>query len=404
MSFWLNEPVEIDDPLRSKNINILHDYDTLVQHFEGIFQNSKIKLSFTVHHNLDDTSLSKDKKKFLLDFINNNYLRNDNFIVNYSYDLFNYYIHNSIIVECHPKDRNDKTIGVIVGKIKKLCYNKNKENTKRIDTIETYDSLEVDFLCLTKQLRDLHIAPLIINKLSEVALVKYNIRMAYYTVADNIKSPYFSEKKLYHIPIHLQPLIDCGFFGSKSTTISQIHNFYKDKQKTIHKIESIYNHRCQYINGNSAENMNMLQSVLCKQLDSFYKNKYILFDVHTEQEILSLLNNKSFHNFIFYDEKGIVSDYVCFFQLDCHAIEGNSFFKSGFLYTYFFNDTHLLKDKLNYIYLKLANENILDMITINNFDIFKDFNYVIGSDSLKYYMYNVRIPTIESNKVSMVTI
>lgn len=401
MSFWLNEPVEIDDPLRSKNIKILYDSDTLLKHFEQLFQNSKIKLSFTIHHNLDDTSLSKDKKMLLLDFINNNYLRNDKFIVNYSYDLFNYYIHNSIIVECHPKDHTDKTIGIIVGKRKKLYY--NKTHTATNGNHETYNILEVNFLCLTKQLRDLHIAPLIINKLSEVAVIHYDIITAYYTVANEIKSPYFSEKKLYHVPIHLQPLIDCGFFGSKSITINQIYNYYKNDQKKIHKIESIYNHKCEYINGSSDDNMNILSSLLCKQLESFYKNQYILFDVHTEQEIYSLLKNKSFHNFIFYDEKGVVSDYVCFFQLDCHAIEGNSSFKSGYLYTYFFNDTHL-KDKLNYIYLKLANENILDMITINNFDIFKDFNYVIGSDSLKYYMYNVRIPTIESNKVSMVTI
>jgi hypothetical protein len=401
MSFWLNGPVEINDPSKSQDIQILYDYNTMLKYIQQIFQKSKIKLSFTVYNN----SLSKEKKIDILDFINNNYLGNEYFTVKYSYDLFNHYLHNSIIIECHPIDQLDKTIGIVVGKRKKLCYNKTIGTMDTMDTIQTIDTLEVDFLCLTKQLRNLHIAPLIISKLSEVALVNYNIRNAYYTIADKIKSPYFSEKKLYHVPIHLQPLIDCGFFGSKTVTLDQIYNFYKNTQNRIYKIETIHNHVYQYINGNSSNKITShLSRVLCKHIDLFYKKKYTLFDIHTEQDMYSILNNKSFHNFIFYDERDNVSDYICFFQLDCYANDTSSYFKSGFLYTHFYNDINLLQDKLNFVYLKMANENILDMITINNFDIFKDFNYVEGSQSLKYYMYNIKIPTIESNKISMVTI
>jgi len=270
MSFWLNGPVEINDPSKSQDIQILYDYNTMLKYIQQIFQKSKIKLSFTVYNN----SLSKEKKIDILDFINNNYLGNEYFTVKYSYDLFNHYLHNSIIIECHPIDQLDKTIGIVVGKRKKLCYNKTIGTMDTMDTIQTIDTLEVDFLCLTKQLRN-------------------------------------SSNKI-----------------------------------TSH-----------------------LSRVLCKHIDLFYKKKYTLFDIHTEQDMYSILNNKSFHNFIFYDERDNVSDYICFFQLDCHANDTSGSFKSGFLYTYFYKDINLLQDKLNFIYLKMANENILDMITINNFKI-----------------------------------
>ena len=116
MSFWPNKPLKLKSGLNN-NTYIL-DSDTLLLNINKEISNSKISLDYYVV-----TSPDILLKTQLLEFINNNYSDiNSEFTLNYSKELFNYYITPDtlciLFYPCKKKPSNITTqnmVGFICG-------------------------------------------------------------------------------------------------------------------------------------------------------------------------------------------------------------------------------------------------------------------------------------------------
>ena len=389
-SFWLKNPIQINNTT-SKLIPILSS-EKIGEHIQKNLSNTNIQLDFTIYHNYDVT---KEKcEKYLL-FLNEHYVRNQHLKLHYSFDLFYYYLTSgeSLIIECHPKNKKDKLIGLIVGKKRQVYFNKIMTPV-----------LEVNFLCIIDKLRNLHVAPILISKLSLECLLQYNILHAYYTIDTPIKSTPFCQKLSYHVPLNEEKLIKIGFFGENKTNVDLSQYYHKQLNNITfinRHLKNVKYDTCIYINGTL---YHVDVNELHKFILDFYLKSCTIFDEMTINELKLMLYNKSFHHFVFYENDKIV-DYICFYQLNSMNMNSQLEYRNGFMYIYCLNiDQKSSKTRLCYVLNYLKQHDILDMITTNQKSWIECLNYIEGTAHLKYYMYNTHIPMIQSDKNGLVTI
>ena len=166
MSFWSNKPLQLNSSLKNDNSYIL-DIDNLLLSIDKEISNSKTCLDYHVI-----TSPNNLLKSELLEFINNNYKAIDSsFTLNYSLSLFNYYItQNTLCILFYPHKKKPETIttqnmiGFICGR-PQIIYVKDECSFKQHQTID------VNYLCLIKQLRNLHVSSYIINILTKAFVI-----------------------------------------------------------------------------------------------------------------------------------------------------------------------------------------------------------------------------------------
>lgn len=392
-SFWVNNPIQIHNT--SKLVPILNN-DQIEKHIQNCLSKTSFQLDFSIYHNYNVT---KEQCQIYLRFINEHYVKTEHLKLYYSFDLFYYYLTSSesLIIECHPKNKKDTLIGFIVGKKRNVYFNKIMTPV-----------LEVNFLCLIDKLRNLHVAPILISKLSLECLVQYKIIQAYYTIDTPIKSTPFCDKLSYHIPLNEDQLVKVGFFGQDNQDKIDFSRYYHkhfDNDILIHRhLKQIKNDTCIYINGNFNTHKSVDLNELYTFILDFYLKNCIIFDEMTLNELELMLSNKAFHHFIFYDQGKIV-DYICFYQLHSMNIYSHLEYKNGFMYIYCMNtEQKHSKSRLCYTLNYLKQHQLLDIITSNQKEWIDCFNYIQGTANLKYYMYNTYIPKIPSHKNGLITI
>jgi hypothetical protein len=402
MSFWLNKPVQVTT---ENSKQILSNTELLLKINKEISE-SKLKLDYNVLNN-ETLYLKKDQ---ILQFINDNYkTSNDSFSLVYKKDTLDFFLNenNVLVIEFYPKS-NPKQIGLIIGKKENIVINNN-----------SFNSLEVNFLCLNEKLRNLHVSSLMINILTKECVERFDIGTAYYTIGKPIKSPSFCTKKMFHRPINISNLIETEFLDSDNENFyRKTYNSFKSKSLfSKFKSQVFYNTKITYISKSknqdrSTSELNGIVNDIYNGLDSYQKSNYKIYENISKDIIRNLLENDSFHHFLFYSITGKLENYFCFMELDTLNTNNQKIFKNGVLYKMFSSDTTdnyalkpysviLMEEISKYVYEK----KLFDVITVH--DIFKNqasFNYLNGTGILKYYMFNMTIPKIEHYENGLVTI
>jgi hypothetical protein len=394
-SFWKSKPLIINE---EKNFNQILSNEDILEKVNDQIISSKLKLDYKLysfekiisnHQLLTDTKLNE-----IVLFINNNYISggdDNDFKYIYTVDLLKLFCKDAIVLEFYPKN-NVTIVGYIIGKRTKLSY---------FDKCSEF--LEANFLCLTTKLRNLGLAPFIINCLTKESTINYGLSFAHYTINSPIKSPYFSKKKFYHRMINIDNLINCKFInddsdGKNIDILKKVYNTFSYKLSFKNKKVIIVN----------SKNKHLYINNIYEKYKEYSKNTYDIYLNTTLDELNDILDNNSFYNFIILDS---VSDnleaFISFFRID--TINNNGVYKNGFYYKLCFPLETEKFDKIDY--LELVNEyiyknNIFDVITFaDHFDInFKQMKCVLGTGELKYYLFNYNFTRIDNHKNGLVTI
>jgi len=361
MSFWESQPVKI-----SKKSEEILTQDELLNKITKNLEDCNLK--YNVIFNPTDI-----KKTEILNFLNQNYVYKNDMTFIYSSSLFSYAIRDSIIIEFLSETT---LIGTIIGLRKKITIKK-----------EIFEITEVDFLSLSPAFRNLKLAPQMIQILTLESIKNFGIHRAYYTISNPIKSESFGTKRMIHLPINEKVLFECGFF-SKPIAPPKFNNICKLK----------------YINGISNDG---LAKDITYKLSEYSKKTYDIFDCKTQTDIQDMLANKSFHNFLFYNNN--LTDFVSLFEIESKNMEKQKSFRNGTLFAMFLSETNVcsISKILHSIASYCSKHNILDVITFG--DIFKVLDYkqlgcLNGSGILRYYMFNQSLPAIENTRNGLMTI
>lgn len=393
-SFWKSKPLIIDENLKEFT-QILSNEDILYKVNYQI-NSSKLKLDYKLYSFEKQKSecklLTNKKINEILLFINNNYISgHDDFKYIYTFDLLNIYCRDSIILEFYPK-KNTKVVGYIIGKRTTLTY---------FDKCSEF--LEVNFLCLTYNLRNLRLAPFIINCLTKESIINYGLSAGHCTINSDIKSPYFSKKNFYHRMINIDNLTENGFIN------------YDINSKDLHVLKKVYNSFSYKINSNKNKcvilindnNKDLYKYRIHEGYKEYSKRTYDIYLDTNLEDIYCILSNKSFYNFVIVDSCDYLKGFISFFKLDTNTKKG--IYSNGFYYKMFFSDN---LDDYNIIdYLELVNEyiyrnNIFDVITFaDHFDInYEKMNCIKGGGELKYYLFNYNFTKVDNHRNGLITI
>jgi hypothetical protein len=294
-------------------------------------------------------------------------------------DILTYYLTDALIIEFRP-EKSEKLVGLIVGRRRNFQINS-----------EVFEILEVNFLCLIKPLRNLHLAPLLISVLTKTCVERFNISIATYTISTKIQSPSIGSKQMYHRPLRIRRLTDAGFFPA----------YYPQFERQYATFKKLSNFELRYYNGNGGHDMG-----LCKFVSDYSKSAYSISDIKSEAEITQIFANKLFHNFVFY-ERGMLKSYVCLYRLDTYNKTKATAFKNGYLFIACIaaeDVVVILNSVAEYCYKK----DIFDVLTLSDifagYDYDSDLQYMRGTGSLSYYIFNMAAPVIENHKNGIVAI
>jgi len=229
MSFWLSKPVGISNIKYSNNnytfnSSYILDPDTLLSHVEKEISSNKIQLDYHLIMSPNQTIQSE-----ILSFINEHYNDDESNVLalQYSEELFDYYMtSNTLCALFYPKGKlpeldnitTKNMIGFLCGRPQTLFI----KDSNNADLFKKYDNIDINFLCVVKNLRNLHISSHIINIMTKECLLNFNktINCAAYTVSKKLKVDNFSKKTFYHRPLNVENLIDSDLIKqNKSTTI-----------------------------------------------------------------------------------------------------------------------------------------------------------------------------------------
>jgi hypothetical protein len=372
MSFWKSKPVKIGDSIKQ----ILKSSE-LLEKIKQELETSKIKLKFKV--NFGDEMSEKEILLFCKNV--NNYYHNsgkDNVSIVYSPDLIKYFLKDSIVISFYS---HEKCIGCISGKRKTLIFSSREINC-----------IEVNFLCLFEKLRGIHVSSEMINILTKECVERYDTSIAYYTISKKISSPSFCEKHVFHRPLNIENLVKINFINGDYNVLK---NIYLVNDETVKQ-------RVKYINGIYSNDI--IDTIYNRILD-YSKKTYTIFDHITRDQIISIFENKTFHHFLFY-QGDTITNYVCLFKLDTTFDLGIC--RNGMLFSLFLeflSETHIknIFDSIsNYCY----NHDLFDVITLTDlFDVnYQNINFLKGTASLNYHIYNLETQCVKPCKNGLVTI
>lgn len=381
-SFWKDKPVNVNE---KGNFNQILTNEQLLIKINKELSESKVTLDYSILN----TSTSDLKYEEIIKFINNNYIIGySNFKLCYTLDLFKFYCKDALILEFYPKGKKT-IIGYIIGKKEKLSIKKS-----------LVDILEVNFLCLTPKLRNLHVGPYMINCLTKESISNFNIGVAHYTINAPIKSPYISKKQFYHRMLNIDNLIKTKFISENNslTSLKHIYNTFDYKKS----FNTYFNDDRVILIKNSEEIY--VKSRIYNLYTEYAKNTYDIHQKISLEELNDILDNKDFYNFLILDGMDSTVAFVSFFKLDTNTNDGS--YKNGYYYKMYFKNENIIADSLEFINEYIYENGIFDVLTFA--DIFnKELQIekvIAGTGNLKYYLYNMSSSKIDNHKNGLITI
>jgi len=424
-SFWTNKPVRINK--QEFTSNLIVSADTLLENSDNEIKMSKIQLDYDVVLNPDD-----DCKNNLLKFINDNYGDdNSNLVLQYSKNLLDYFINpDSLCIVFYSKEKKyDKMIGLIVAKKHNLVI--------RDDVLEfkTYNCIDIDFLCLIKQLRNLHVSSYMINVVTKECMLQYDklVPCAVYTINKRLKVDNFCKKTYYHRPLQIENLLltdmldvndnDNLNFEQTTKLLKKLYNTFSYNKDFFKNYNLEYYTKIQLNQGtlgtldeNGKGTLNFsgqgtFLELIHDNLLNYNKVNHDIYEYKSRSDIEKMLSNPVFHKFIIKNKTGDIVDFVCLYNLDTYNIKTKTSSRNGHFYSMFLHDNSsiYMSCVLEIISEYCYKNNVFDLLTIMNVlnvkpEEYKFYKLLRGSASLYYYVYNIEIPRIQPHKNGLVTI
>tara|TARA_B110000879_G_scaffold203933_1_gene282141 strand:+ start:1675 stop:2817 length:1143 start_codon:yes stop_codon:yes gene_type:complete len=305
----------------------------------------------------------------ITEFLNNNYVGKDNNIkFIFSPELLNW------LLSYDKKNKNlaigvkynDKIVGCIFGLVRKLNL-KNK----------IINGSETNLLCLSKNIRGLNIAPIMIQELTRRNNYFVNINQSIYTT-DLVLPNIISSVNYIYRYINIRKMID--------------NNFIKrclEEELGFDTIKKYYHHHINKIKGkvlliNELNNNQILQccELLNKKISEM--NLGYFFDENLFKH--TFLNSIVKCWVIF--KKGKITDMIsCYFQDS--KLKNNLVIKNCNLF-YYFKGNNSLKALTSLVIKFCINNNIdrIKVLKIMDYNELEDFNFDEGTTNINYYIYN----------------
>lgn len=426
MSFWKDKPVAVSNETYLNNNTIVSKQilpiDKLFDITKSEIEKNKIQLDYDVIINPDDNI-----KQHLLNFINNNYMhKNTEFTLIYTKDLLNYFIsNNTLCIVFYPKGTksnlntlnciSDKIIGIIIGKpqILNIRHIIKDENYTKL-----YNSIDVDFLCIKQQLRNLHVSSYMINVLTNKCITEYDKKIccATYTTNRLLNVKPFCTSTYYNRPLQIDNLLKCELLIDDNLNTKKIYNTFEYSSDFLLNKNLIYFNTLQnnFYDGINTIDSHQISNEIYDLLQKYNKSQYDIYAYKSKNDISYLLKNPAFHKFIIKDNTNTITDFICLYNLETKNLKSNYTCQNGYIYTLFLSKTdNLYKSNI----LELISEycyqhKIFDMIImLNIFDHTKDTNtdylkhkLIKTYPNLYYYIYNIEIPTISPFRNGLITI
>uniref|UniRef100_A0A6C0H6G7 glycylpeptide N-tetradecanoyltransferase n=1 Tax=viral metagenome TaxID=1070528 RepID=A0A6C0H6G7_9ZZZZ len=399
LSFWKNKPVKIRP---QSPVTTIKSGEELVKMVSDEITNSKIQLDYQLI-NMCDTELQP-----IIEFINKNYMNNNSdHMLSYNTDMIKFFLgdpKNSLVLAFYPRTSNNsnkKIVGVVCGSKHKLCI-RGKDS-------DSFECMDINFLCVAKQLRKIHVSSYIINIITRECVERFGVICAGYTTGVTLKIPHFSKKWYYHRLINIDKTIQTQLFSEEfdSEVIRKVYNTfnYQTVFKRQHALE--YHGRA---NGTAPNCFIQKLASITQALQNYCHTNYDVYFEKTLTEIQKIFDNPNFHVFLVMRDNQI-TDFVSLFNIDTMCLDNGETCRNGYLYYYYFSNDSLdhKQNVLEMIAEYCYQHNIFDLLTVcDPFGVssheYKTIKFLRGTGSLNYYMYNMKMHKILNENNGLVTI
>lgn len=357
---------------------------------EEIKPNESIKKLHELKHPLQFKTCDITDNKIIIQIHNlllNNYVedKDSSFRLNYSIDFLKWVLtppgYNKDFYVGIENVISGELVGFISGIPFKCFFQKEKNKM-----------LEINFLCINKELRGLNLAPELIKEITRRGN-NYNIVNAIYTGGKRIHLP-LAETNYYHRLINIKKLMEVGFTSLKNRwTMKMTLKYYNiDETKLSKKIRLL-----------TEKDINQIQNLF----SDFYK-KYEIYPCFNEEEISHWLlpKHEIIYTYVFENDNHIITDFISFFLINTSVLNNSRHKNLKIAYGFYYINTKLTINEIVNQAVILSKKlgcdvfNCLDILENKTF--FDDLRFVKGTGILYYFLYNIKYSTIEPSKIGLI--
>lgn len=327
----------------------------------------------------------------IYELLRDNYVEDSGsmFRFNYSKDFLKWalappgYIHDWHVA---VRKKSDKKILAFISGIPMTT--KMGNTTKRI--------CEINFLCISKNLRDKRLAPILIKEVTRRVNL-CDIWQAVYTAGKVIPTP-FCSASYHHRSLNPEKLIAVNF--------SRIPRQYEKFSKPMEIVKKMYSLPAK-VATNGLRTMEKKDVPQVAALLNAHVGSYRVAPVFSEEEVQHWIMPRKGVVFTYVVEKeGVVTDFVSFYSLPSTIIGHPKYDQLNAAYVYYYAaKTVPLKVLMNDMLIKARDEkfDVCNCVNIlRNEEMLTDLKYMPGDGSLHYYFYNWKFPSAQPGEVSLV--
>ena len=339
-----------------------------------------------------DVDLSKQvEMDKLYEFLKSNYVEDDDhmFRFDYSKDFLKWHLNPpgyfpewliSVVKEDKIKNKK-KIVGFIAG----IPVKVNIHGTD-------ITLVEIDFLCVKKEIRSKRLAPVLIQEVARRVHMR-NMWWAVYTSGTLLPTP-FCKTTYYHRNLNVKKLVDIEF-----TNLPHNMNMARAiKKYDLPKDLPISGFRL--MEEKDVDDVFIL-------LDE-YEKKHKVHGYYSKEEVAHwfLPRKNVIYSYVRTNDSNKVTDFISFYCLPSSILQNPKYKKLMAAYSFFnINTSCEFKDlmKCALILAKKENFDVYNCLNImENETVFKDLLFGQGDGTLKYYFWNFVCPKTEPKDLSLV--
>uniref|UniRef100_A0A1I7URC9 Glycylpeptide N-tetradecanoyltransferase n=1 Tax=Caenorhabditis tropicalis TaxID=1561998 RepID=A0A1I7URC9_9PELO len=258
---------------------------------------------------------------------------------------------------------------------------------------KTVDMVEINFLCVHKNLRSRRVAPVLIREITRRVNIT-GIFQAAFTAGIVIPKP-VSVCRYYHRSLNPRKLIDVRFshLSSKMTMARTIRLYKLPDEPATRNLREM-----------TAGDVPQVYKLLTKSLE-----QYKLAPVYNSEEELAhaLVPRKNVvYSYVAENHNGKITDMISFYSLPS-TVMGSAAHKAIYAaYLYYYVAGSVSVKQLINDSLILANKEKFDVFNaldlMHNDEIFSDLKFGKGDGNLQYYLYNWKCADMKPSEIGLV--
>lgn len=252
-------------------------------------------------------------------------------------------------------------------------------------------SVEINFLCVHKELRTKRIAPTLIKEVTRRVNLR-DIWQAAYTAGVLLPQP-VSTATYYHRSLNPKKLVEVGFSGKpRNMTMAMLQRHYKlPDSPEIGGLRTM-----------TAEDV----PAACRLLNA-HQEKFKLYQRFEEEEFKHyFLSRPGVVMSYVVESDGEVTDFFSFYSLPSSIFGHPTHTSLNAAYSYYTVANSVSKEKLvrqALIVARVQGFDVFNMLELmDNGSVFQELKFARGDGNLHYYLYNYRLPQFPSTELGLV--